>query len=149
MTFTTTDYLAAIQRELGKRAVTYPKIIAKKRKGGLPESEIGKMLIKMNIQNFRLDFAYSTIELYSTGDRLDHMEIPPESLYELIRELRERERCYPRWIRFGILDQTSADYELAVWRQMTEWYAREFLQLNELPPLRGYKKAFQSFSDQN
>ena len=64
-----------------------------------------------------------------------------EILTELIRELKERKRCYPRWVKlYRMMTQETADYEIQVWESLTRYFAKEFLGLDELPTKRKKKQ---------
>lgn len=134
-TFTTDDYLKAIKRELGKRATTYPKIIAKMEKRKDDTKEISKVINEQTTQIAHLDYARRIIQrgwVLADSNKED-------CLSELIRELKMRKSYYPRLIYFKRIDQDTANYEIAVWESLTRWFAKEYLDLDELPTKRKKK----------
>lgn len=42
----------------------------------------------------------------------------PDQIACIQREIRYRERCYPRWLQTGTLTKEVADYEIACMRQV-------------------------------
>lgn len=122
--YTEDEYAQAITREMGKRATTYPKIIAKKYKQSMPVHEIAQLELIMDCQNLALagvknilDYGAPSIEI-----SMDWL------LEELIREYRERKRCYPRWVGFyKMMTAEAAAYELAVWEELCIWFADAFM----------------------
>lgn len=120
--FETSEYIAAIDRELAKRATTYPKILVKMAKQRDPAmfEEEGKM----TIQSARLAGARRVII-----ENIDYID--PQSGFdyvsELVREYKMRKRVYPRFIYFKRIDETTAQYELAVWRELCIWFAEKYL----------------------
>lgn len=136
--FTTQQYLDAIKREECKRATTYPKIIQKMIKRGTTEEEVQQTYLQQNEQ-MRL-LKYSSIVLSQGRTVLDYAFIN-EMLTELMRELKERKRHYPRWVKFyKMMTQETADYEIQVWESLTRYVAKEFLGLDELPTKRRKKQ---------
>ncbi len=127
--YTIEDYLKAIRREQAKRHSTYPKIIEKMEKRGEDIDEIDKLSAEMKLAHTLL---------VSIGLQLEGYSQPPEwavtdCMNELVREYRMRKRVYPRWIYLDKnrkkprITQETADLELAVWREMTIFYAFNFL----------------------
>lgn len=138
-TFTTDDYLQAIDRELAKRATTYPKIIEKKSKSGIDSDELKAICKKMKQQANWLKNTKTAIEMgCPIVIEIDSIWIMP-CLLELIRELKMRKSYYPRLIYFKRLDQETADYQIAVWESLTRWFAKQYLDLDELPTKRTRK----------
>lgn len=121
--YTTADYLASIQRECGKRATTYPKIIAKKMNQGMPEDEA----IELSSQHSRQIFGLRVVELL-IGKKLNQAlgdKVGPFN--ELIREYQMRKKVYPRLIYFKRIAPETAEYETAVWRELCIWFAETYL----------------------
>ena len=80
------------------------------------------------------------VRYHNDGTVLDRA-FKHEILDELLRELKERKRCYPRWVKvYRMMTQETADYELAVWENLTRWFAKEYLNLHELPTKRKKKQ---------
>lgn len=146
--FTTDDYLQAIQRELGKRATTYPKIIKKMQKGGAELQEVVDRQREMNKHTSRLNDAKFIVDgvIRYSSDPLGFLTRANFALDELIRELKMRKSYYPRliWLdrnrKSPRMTQETADYELAVWESLTRWFAKEYLDLDELPTKRKKKQ---------
>lgn len=122
------QFIDAIQREQAKRATTYPKMIAKRQKQGMPLDEIIEMQRQMNIQNARLD---QTLVIIKNDISIDASSAI-EYLGELMREFKMRVNYYPRLIYFKRIDQATADYELAVWKSFCEWFAKEYVGIDQL-----------------
>ena len=142
--FTTDDYLRAIERELRKRTTTYPKILAKMKKRNQPDDveaamEFDNEVVKQYTQIRRLKnvgYLVQTAPIGGIGNAFAE-----GCLFELMRELKERKRCYPRWVKvYKMMTQETADYELAVWESLTRWFAKEYLDLDEFPTKRKKKK---------
>lgn len=142
--FTTDQYLQAIDREMGKRATTYPKILAKMKKRGKPEDieaamEFDNEVVKQYTQVRRLKNARYLVDAAPVGQIGEGLA--EECLYELTREYKMRLSYYPRlvWLDRNRdrkrLDQATADYEIAVWKSLCFWFAKEYLNLDVLPPL--------------
>jgi len=137
-TFTTVQYIAAIDRELGKRATTYPKIIKNMQKRGAELQEVVSRQIEMNWNNSRLTAAKYIIEGYAAFYKETDIQ---NALDELTREYKMRLSYYPRlvWLDRNRdrkrLDQETADYEIQVWKSLCFWFAKEYLNLDVLPPL--------------
>lgn len=110
-TYTTTDYLNAITREIQKRVTTYPKIIKKKEKQGVPEHEIMEILRLQQIQVTRLIMIEKCLQ--TPIESLDPITAN-EYFEEIKREQKMRKRYYPRLIYFKRITQQTADYETAV-----------------------------------
>lgn len=138
--FTIDDYLNATKREFQKRLTTYPKIIIKMRRQGVSESEIQEAYMKQEMQVRALRYASALLRQYPQRTVLDGAFLT-EILDELMRELKERKRCYPRWVKvYKMMTQETADYEIAVWKSLTRWFAKEYLDMDELPTKRKKKQ---------
>ena len=131
--FTTANYLDAIDREIKKRETAYPKMILKSDKNGLPDAETQELIDALGIQLSRLEFAGQIIMEPDRGYL--NKEVSTEILAELTREYKMRKKCYPRWVALRRMDATTAECELAVWKEMCFWFADKFLGLDHLPPL--------------
>lgn len=125
--YTTDDYLNAIKREIQKRVTTYPKIIKKKEKAGMPKNELLELIRVHEIQVSRLIVIESILR-----DNIDYLDPNSAMIYlnELIRELKMRKRYYPRLIYFKRITQETADYETAIWRALTEFFKSKYLTEN-------------------
>ncbi|GEM_PF-5024266 len=143
VSFTTDDYLNAIKREQGKRATTYPKIIKKMQKSGAELQEVKTRQELMKWHNASLEAAGNMIEGWSEVYGLKEMKY---ALDELMRELKMRKSYYPRliWLdrnsKSPRMTKETADYEIAVWESLTRWFAKEYLDLDELPTTRRKKR---------
>jgi len=94
--FTTAQYIAAIDRELGKRATTYPKILQKMMNTeGMDADEYISEVEKQRTQIRRLRNVRYLIAESDTAQA----SILSECLYELTREYKMRLSYYPR-LRF-------------------------------------------------
>lgn len=122
------QFIEAIEREQAKRATTYPKMIKKRQKQGMPLDEIVEIQRQMNIQNSRLDQALVLIKNDISIDAPSAIEY----LGELMREFKMRVKYYPRLILFKRLDQSTADYEISTWKALCEWFAKEYVGMDEL-----------------
>lgn len=122
MHFTTADYIAAIDRELAKRCTTYPKILQKMDKRGMPDAEISQKRVEMDGDNMMLNLALRAIQYNNLMPEL-HESV----LAELSREYKMRRKCYLRFIYFKRMTQETADYELIVWRELCCYFAETFM----------------------
>ena len=137
-------FIEAIEREQAKRATTYPKMIKKRQKQGMPLDEIVEMQRLMNIQNARLDQVLVIIKKdINYGSILIDAPSAVEYLGELMREYKMRKNYYPRLIYFKRIDSITADYELSVWKNLCEWFAKQYVGIDELvlTPIKARKKA--------
>lgn len=137
---TTDDYVNAIKRELRKRSTAYPKILAKMKKQNIEPEEYFDEMLKQNRQNRHLERVLFLLESTPPVRFWIHTDFVHESLFELMRELKMRKHYYPRLIYFKRLDEQTAAYELSVWESLTRWFAKEFLELDELPTKRKKKQ---------
>lgn len=123
MTYTTTDYLAAIDRELAKRQSTYPKIIDKKAKRGETPRRISNELHRQAVQHARLR---SVRDIIRDGtDYLDPLSTH-DYLTELKREMKMRESLYKRFVIFKRITPEVAAEQQAVWRYLVEWWQETY-----------------------
>lgn len=137
--FSIEDYRAATKREIQKRITTYPKIITKMRKRGDEQQDIEQVYMNQEMQMRLLKYCSALIRGYPERTCLDGAFLD-EILAELMRELKERKRCYPRWVKlYRMMTQETADYEIHVWESLTRWFAKEYLDLDELPTRRKKK----------
>lgn len=126
--YTTDEYLMSIRREKVKRDKVYPKIITKMNKAG------GDTLVIIQDFGYRRELLECVeyliqgfgITIYSENTKNDAFQ-------ELMREYIIRKRIYPRWIfldrnrKSPRITQETADYELAVWKELTIYFAETFL----------------------
>ena len=122
------QFIEAIEREQAKRATTYPKMIKKHQKQGMPPDEIAEMQRQMNMQNSRLNEVLVVIK----NDIQIDTATAIQCMVELMREYKMRKNYYPRLIYFKRLDQTTADYEISTWKDLCEWFAKEYVGMYEL-----------------
>jgi hypothetical protein len=123
MQYTTTDFIAAITRELAKRSEAYPRIVKKKMKQWIDRGED----VNANV----IDLTTAQRIQYELMEELKRI-LPiscdtPIGLRmaifrELQRELRMRKTCYPRWVRFGRMEQEVAFTELEVWNALVKYF---------------------------
>lgn len=118
MSYTTIDYRSAIERELGKRQTTYPKIIERKQKHLGPDGaeEIAQIAYQQGVQFGLLEGAKGIIIGYDI--RTDRAQ----AWRELRRELKMRQSLYPRWVRWGRMDADTAQREIAVWDALCNYF---------------------------
>lgn len=142
--FTIEDYQNATHREFQKRLTTYPKIITKMKKRGIPQEEIEEAYINQEKQVRLLRYSSALLRQYPQRTVLDGAFLT-EILNELMRELKMRKSYYPRLIRLDRnrksprMTPETAAYEIAVWESLTRWFAKEYLDLDELPTKRRKK----------
>jgi len=120
MEFTINDYMEAIEREMLKRSVTYPKILAK-----LDEEEKIKIETSQSFQNWRLATVKIKLEYYNNS-KYTLTSGDDKCLLELTREYSMRLKCYPRFVYFKRMTQEMADSELTVWKSMIDFYVATF-----------------------
>jgi hypothetical protein len=121
MNFTVADYLAAIERELSKRATTYPKIIARMIKKKETTEAISNEIDVQKLAVFRLSNARFCFQ----HDFVAENSVRNAIQFELNREYKMRKKCYPRWIWYyqrsdgksGISEETAL-FETAVWKSL-------------------------------
>lgn len=120
--YTTTDFIAAMERELIKRSTTYPRIVAKKQKQNVSNEEIMDIVATQRLQYDMLKYAVAALmQVMEIGTEL------PKSIYdELRRELKMRKKCYKRWVYFKRMAPEVADYETAVWAALVEWWGQNY-----------------------
>lgn len=126
--FNREHYQTAVERELDKRETVYHKIIAKKEKEGLTSDQLK---IAIDILNGQKDALKVLLELLEND--LSELESVVSScgdwiFSELIREYKMRVKHYPRFVNFyKSLTAEEAEYQLAVWRELCEYYAEVYL----------------------
>lgn len=140
MQYTPQQFTEAIQRELAKRATTYPKIIDKKRKRIISEmiardeylhdAEHAAMMqtmddvVKQKIQYELLEAVLNFMELgnnHASGFEKAMMD-------ELNRELKMRKRVYPRFVFFKRIKPEIAEQEIAIWAALCEYFKENYSQ---------------------
>lgn len=111
---------------------------------GVAESEMQEAYMKQEMQVRALRYASALLRQYPQRTVLDGAFLT-EILDELIRELKMRKSYYPRliWLdrnrKSPRMTQETADYEIAVWESLTRWFAKEYLDMDELPTKRRKK----------
>jgi len=119
-------YLAAVTREIQKRVTTYPKIIAKKKKQGMPPDELLEMMRIQEHQVARLmmieECLKAPIDFLDTGTAVTYLD-------ELKREMKMRKKYYPRLIYFKRIKPETAEYEIAVWADLIVWFNEKYIGL--------------------
>lgn len=110
------------------------------RKRGDEQQDIEQAYMNQEMQMRLLKYCSALLRQYPERTCLDGAFLD-EILTELMRELKERKRCYPRWVKlYRMMTQETAEYEIRVWESLTRWFAKEFLELDELPTKRKKKK---------
>lgn len=121
------EFIAAIDRELAKRDITYPKMLkklAKKEAGKVEFDEImcQKTQELLNQCN-QLKFARFTLEdLPHCGNESSYTN----EIKELVREMDCRLRFYPLMIMQHQISKAEADIEKAIWRELVEYFNQMF-----------------------
>lgn len=131
-------YLEAIERELKKRATTYPKLLAKAKKNGMPADEFDELCAQQREQNRKLANAIPMLEMVC-DPQVFHPEFLKETLGELQRELQMRKKCYSHFVWKKRMTQTEADNELLIWKAICGYFvakisARELFNLQNPNP---------------
>lgn len=121
--YTTTDFTAAIQRELSKRRTTYPRIIAKKQKAQVSTEEIFDIVATQKIQFELLEWI---LQIIKENKEYLNTNVSREMLNELQRELKMRKKAYPRWVYFKRMNAEVAASEIAVWSALVEWWKETY-----------------------
>lgn len=130
MQYTTQQFIETMQRELQKRATTYPKIIKKQQgkwaKEELSESDILNKTIDLTTsQRLQVELLSDALTLYQ-GDETKR-PLATGIFAELERERAMRKKVYPRLIYFKRITQETADAELAIWNALCEHFKANFL----------------------
>jgi len=121
------EFLAEIRRELRKRQSTYPKIIEKKRRNGESDRRIKNELDRQYVQLGRLQAIYDL--LYDNIDTIDPITAH-QYLDELRRELKMRERYYPRMIRFNRMTKEYAEFQKAIWEALINYFNEKYVSVD-------------------
>lgn len=125
MTYTTTDFLTAIEREEIKRITTYPKMIARQQKAWQEQgldvaTETHTLAMQHKKQREGLNRAYFVFK-HGAGHGFNPESVA-SSFRELQREFSMRKKCYPRWLRWGRMDADTAQREIAVWQALADHF---------------------------
>lgn len=129
--FTPDQYLDTVRREIQKRITTYPKIIKKKEKKGMPKLELFEIIMQQQRQVIVL----TQIEyLLIHGEIGTHISIPlaSEMLAELQREYKMRKRYYPRLIYFKRITEEVAEYEKTIWAELIEYFKEKHMPISNI-----------------
>lgn len=110
----------AIDRELLKRATTYPKILARMEKSNEDPDVISLEFTKQMLQSSNLLNAQNWIKGKPKGRSR-------EAYNELVREYKFREKLYPFFVFRHIITAENAKVELNVWRELIEYFAANFM----------------------
>ncbi len=121
--YTNSDYLASIDRELAKRAVTYPKILQKMIKNDVDFHLYDNEIAKQSGQVRKLRNARHLFESFIDCAQ----EFKQECFDELLREYKMRRKCYARFVMFKRMTQDEAMYEKYLWRELTIYFAETYL----------------------
>ena len=126
--YTTTDYLNAITRELAKRSEAYPRIVKKKQKQWADQGEdvIANTIQLTTEQRIQFELLSELKTLLATNKSL-FSNVRIAIFRELQRELRMRKSCYPRWVRFGRMEQEAAFTELEVWNALVKYFHETYV----------------------
>lgn len=137
--FTIDDYKQAIKREQRLRSTAYPKALNKLKKRNSTKEEFNMLLMLQVMQDRLLNYAFEIV-VHTPSPGSINPDFIQEIASELIRELKMRKKCYPRWVNFyELIDQADADYEIQVWESLTRWFLKEYQNLDELPTKRRKK----------
>lgn len=146
---TKTTALDLIDRELAKRATTYPKIIARKKKAavkaalaqGAPADQVdefadGEVFAETRIQSLYMEDLNLARWMISDGRTSPRAsQAAGMALAELRRELAMRKKCYPRFIYLKRITPEVAQRELADWGALVEFFTETFI----TAPMKGAK----------
>lgn len=128
MSYTTIDYIFAIERELIKRRVTYPKIVQKKQKQWSDQGEdvLSNTIDLTTTQRIQSELLESALIILNSRNPCGQ-NIAHEIFRELQRELRMRVACFPRWVKWERMDTIVAELETAVWTALVKYYHETFV----------------------
>ena len=97
--FTIDDYKQAIKREQRLRSTAYPKMIQKLKKRNASDEEFEGVFMSQVRQNRLLNYAFAIVVLTPSPGSINP-DFIQEIASELIRELKMRKKCYPRFVNF-------------------------------------------------
>lgn len=133
------DYKQAIRREQRLRSTAYPKALNKLKKRNASEEEFNMLLMLQVRQDRLLNYAFAIV-VHTPSPGSINPDFIQEIASELIRELKMRKKCYPRFVNFyRSMHQADADYEIQVWESLTRWFIKEYQGIDELPTKRNRK----------
>lgn len=115
---TKTDMLATIDRELAKRATTYPKLIEKKKRQNESTRKIQNELDRQTLQLARL----RSIRLIIKNEYTIDAYSAEQCLVELEREMKMRQRFYKRFVSLKRITQFVADEQIKAWYDLIEYW---------------------------
>ena len=137
--FTQHTAIALINRELAKRATTYPRLLERRRKAAL-KSAIADGAPADEAEFFADGVIWPDAQIMENqnaglGDALKIIEgkyvFAPESrgaaFAELKRELAMRKKLYPRFIYLKRITSEVAERELADWETLVEFFTENFI----------------------
>lgn len=127
------DYLDSVTREIQKRATTYPKIIKKKEKKGIPKDEIFEEIMKQQNQ-ITLLIQIETLLKYQDEIGTISAPLANSMMKELKREMKMRKRYYPRLIYFKRIEPLTAEHEKYVWEELIQYFDEKYLSVYKQMP---------------
>lgn len=132
MNYTVSDYLGSVTREIQKRVTTYPKIIKKKEKQGVPKNEIFEEIMAQQRQLVTL----IQFEYLLCNPEITHISAPLANtiMFELKREMKMRKKCYPRMIYFKRITQEKAEEEKAIWESLIKYFDETYYSIYKNMP---------------
>lgn len=130
--YNVSDYLDTITREIQKRATTYPKIIKKKEKQGIPKNEIFEEIMMQQRQMITL----IQFEYLLSNPEITHISAPLANtiMLELKREMKMRKKCYPRMIYFKRITQEKAQEETVIWESLIQYFDETYYSIYKNMP---------------
>lgn len=121
--YTITEFIAAMERELIKRSTTYPRIVAKKQRANVSTEEIMDIVATQRIQYELLKDAVAAL--------MHRMDMDPgvsKAIHaELLRELKMRKKSYPRWVYLKRMKPEIAEYETDVWAALVQLWKESYI----------------------
>ncbi len=133
------DYKQAIKREQRLRSTAYPKALNKLKKRNASEEEFNMLLMLQVRQDRLLNYALAIV-VHTPSPESINPDFIQEIASELMRELKMRKKCYPRFVNFyRSMHPADADYEISVWESLIRWFIKEYQGLDELPTKRNRK----------
>ena len=112
-------FIQAIEREWLKRQLTYPKILIKKSNKFTSIDDVYKLEKELDKQSSLLCYIH---EVILNGESAYCIERRNELLLEIVREMNCRLAFYPRMVFLKRLSQKIAADEIAVWRELVEYW---------------------------
>lgn len=147
-TYTVAYFTAELQRERGKRQATYPKIFEKALKKeqkiceieGRSKEETDSRIMLENIklttkQRIQFELLEDAMRAMANPGAEVILSVQHASAVhsELLRELKMRKKCYPRWVYFKRMDALAAEELIRLWTALCEYWKDHFVKKFETP----------------